>query len=101
MTQGQIAEISTSLLEALAYLRKASIIHRDIKPSNILLMADGTVRLCDFGLSRMLTPEENYPMTEHKDLFKRKAKDSVKKRRRSLSPEMQTYDYKAPEVLLN
>lgn len=40
-------------------------------------------------------------MTEHKNLFKRKDKEMVKPRRRSLSPEMQTYDYKAPEVLLN
>ena len=37
---------------ALIYLQKHDIIHRDIKPSNIFLMADDTIKLGDFGISK-------------------------------------------------
>ena len=37
---------------ALAYLHKNKMLHCDMKSQNILLTEDGTVKLCDFGLSR-------------------------------------------------
>jgi NIMA (never in mitosis gene a)-related kinase len=37
---------------ALCYLKEKEIIHRDIKPSNIFLMADDTIKLGDFGISK-------------------------------------------------
>lgn len=40
------------LLQALAYLHRRGIVHRDLKPENILI-ADGEVRLLDFGLSAL------------------------------------------------
>ena len=36
------------------YLHTNKIIHRDIKPQNIFLMEDGTCRIGDFGISRIL-----------------------------------------------
>lgn len=47
------------ILCAIAYLHDSGVIHRDIKPENILLAADGTLKLADFGLSR--TMEGFYP----------------------------------------
>lgn len=42
------------LLVGLKYLHSANVIHRDIKPANILLYEDCTLKICDFGLSRVL-----------------------------------------------
>lgn len=52
------------LVEALRYLRECRIIHADIKPSNVLISKQGVLRLCDFGLAKLLGPNENYATVE-------------------------------------
>ena len=42
------------LCDALQYAHDKGVVHRDIKPENILLAVDGSVKIADFGLSRIL-----------------------------------------------
>lgn len=45
------------LCDALQYAHDKGIVHRDVKPENILLSVDGSVKIADFGLSRILGNE--------------------------------------------
>lgn len=45
------------LCDALQYAHDKGVIHRDIKPENILMDVDGSVKIADFGLSRILGSE--------------------------------------------
>jgi serine/threonine-protein kinase len=50
------------LCNALQYAHDKGIVHRDIKPENILLATDGSVKIADFGLSRILGNETQQEM---------------------------------------
>lgn len=55
------------ITEALSVIHRLGILHRDLKPANVMLRADGSVALIDFGLARQLALESE--ITENGDIF--------------------------------
>jgi serine/threonine protein kinase len=59
LTLIQKLEIIVKITHALIHAHEKGIVHRDLKPSNILLHADFTPKLCDFGIATVLWGQES------------------------------------------
>jgi len=58
LTPLHIEYIMYQILLALQYMHSAGIAHRDLKPANILINDSVKVRICDFGLARVISENE-------------------------------------------
>lgn len=54
LSPAETVELGIAMCEALGQLHAADILHRDIKPSNIGYARDGTPKLMDFGIARLM-----------------------------------------------
>src|SRR5262245_53750433 len=50
-------ELFRKVCGAVQYAHQNLIIHRDIKPANVLVASDGTPKLLDFGIAKLINPE--------------------------------------------
>lgn len=75
-TEAEAGRIVAEICEGLAHLHATGWVHGDLKPENVLFMADGSVRLSDFGLATELTGDQGT---------------------HGYAPPMGTFDYLPPE----
>lgn len=54
-----IIPIARELALGLKYVHEAGVLHRDLKTNNVLILEDGRVQLCDFGVSGTLEPQKS------------------------------------------
>ncbi|KAL1657259.1 hypothetical protein SLS61_000304 [Didymella pomorum] len=54
-----IIPIARELALGLKFIHEAGVLHRDMKSNNVLILEDGRVQLCDFGVSGTLEPQKS------------------------------------------
>ena len=55
----EASEIMLQLLDAISYIHERGVVHRDIKPQNIFYLANGTVKLADFGIAQSVEEDDS------------------------------------------
>lgn len=54
---GEVRRVLSQILSGLSHAHGKGIVHRDLKPANLLLGEDGSVKIADFGVARVVGEE--------------------------------------------
>jgi serine/threonine-protein kinase len=60
LDEREVLDVAEQVLPILAASHAAGVVHRDLKPDNLLIDTDGTVRLLDFGIARLVEDDEDW-----------------------------------------
>ena len=55
LPEAELIGYFTQLADGLAHIHSKKVLHRDLKPENVFVFADGTLKIGDFGISRLLS----------------------------------------------
>uniref|UniRef100_A0A7S0JJQ2 Mitogen-activated protein kinase n=1 Tax=Calcidiscus leptoporus TaxID=127549 RepID=A0A7S0JJQ2_9EUKA len=98
--------IAHQMLVGLKYLHSAHVLHRDLKPANVLLSERCDVKLCDFGLARVVE-EEDWALNEQRlhagpALIRQTSSGYIRPpaMTRQMTSHVVTRWYRAPELIL-
>lgn len=63
ISEDKLLPIFKQMLAGIGYAHKNNVIHRDIKPSNFIITKDGTVKVLDFGIAKLLEDDQQLTKT--------------------------------------